>query len=78
MHSESTPAKESVTVEPLKPRYVRVDGAVRYSSIGRTSLYEAIKSGAITSFKLGEPGQKKAVRLIDLNSLDKFIQNGGK
>jgi len=64
--------------EPIAPHWARIDGAVRYSSIGRSTILQAVYSGAIRSIKFGEVGQKKTIRLIDLRSLDEFIENGGK
>jgi hypothetical protein len=65
-------------IEPLMPRWARLEDAARYSTLGRTTLYDAIKSGAVASYKLGPKGRKKSVRLIDLHSLDEFIRSGGK
>lgn len=57
----------STVVAPLQPKYLKIPAAVRYSSIGRSRLYELMDANAIRSYKIG------SARIIDRESLDAFI-----
>jgi len=61
--------------ENLKPGWVRPDGAIRYASVGRTTLYDWIRRGLVESQLLGEPGKGRCMRLINLASLDACIRD---
>ena len=53
----------------------RVPDALKQSALSRTKLYQLIETGKIVSVSLREPGQKKATRLICLNSLNDYIES---
>jgi hypothetical protein len=57
----------------IKPRYVKVRDAVRYSSISNTSFYELIASGEIRTVALRKKGNIAGIRLVDLQSLDEYL-----
>lgn len=58
----------------LKPEWLRIPDAVRFSGIGRSRIYELAKSGAIRSASLRGPRQTKGTRLICRESLLAFIE----
>jgi hypothetical protein len=58
---------------PLQPRWLRVADSVRFSGIGRSLIYQHIKTGRIRSVCLREPGKMRGVRLVNAKSLDDFI-----
>jgi hypothetical protein len=60
----------------LNPRWLRVPGAVKYSGLSRSRLYELlterrIKSICVKSYKAAMRG----VRLIDRESIDLFMES---
>jgi hypothetical protein len=58
----------------IKPRYLRVRDAVRYSSIPYTTFYEElIKGGLVRTSVLFKKGNKAGIRLVDIRSLDEFL-----
>jgi hypothetical protein len=62
-------------VAPLQPRWLRVADAVRVSGIGRSLIYQYIKSGKIRSVCLRERDKARGIRLINSKSLDDFIES---
>ena len=74
----SAPEK-SVDCAAVEPRWAHPDGAVAYSGIGRTQIYSLIKSGAIRSIRISKNDsvRGRAQRLIDLRSIDRWIESHG-
>lgn len=64
---------DSARVAELRPEWVRIPDAVRYSGVSRSLLYELIGSGQIVSKVLRKPGHIRGIRLISVRSLDAFI-----
>jgi hypothetical protein len=63
----------------LIPRWAHPDQAIVYSGLGRTFLYGLIKSGAIASVRISKNNKERgrALRLIDLRSIDQWIEKHG-
>ncbi|MCX4470797.1 excisionase family DNA-binding protein [Micromonospora sp. NBC_01655] len=55
------------TPTPITPRVLRVDEAARALGIGRSLVYELIRSGRLRSFKVGSR------RLIPASAIDEAI-----
>jgi len=53
--------------QPVLPRWLKITTAVAYSGISRSTLYELMNAGNISSHRIGSS------RLIDRESLDAFI-----
>jgi len=49
-------------------------GDVEDVPFGRTRTYQLIKSGIIDSVLIKEPGKGRGRRLIDLDSLDRYLE----
>jgi hypothetical protein len=58
----------------IRPRWLRVKDAVRYSSIPHTSFYELINSGEIRTAALLKKGNNASIRLVDIESLDEYLK----
>ncbi len=60
----------------LAPRWAHPKQAVSYSGLGTTFLYGLIRDGAIESVRISKNNKSKgrALRLIDLRSLDAWIE----
>jgi len=67
-----TPIREEIA-DAVKPAWLKIPSAVRYSSICRSKLYYAIKNGEIRSACLRDPGNVRGTRLVNVASLDAFI-----
>jgi hypothetical protein len=59
--------------DAVRPAWLKIPQAVRYSSICRSSLYYAIKSGEIRSACLRDPTHVRGTRLVNVASLDAYI-----
>lgn len=57
-------------MDVVKPAWLKVADACRYSSLGRSVMFELLNKGVL-SRKVGK------VRLINVASLDAFIMKGG-
>jgi len=57
----------------VQPRWMRVEDAIRYSTIPRTTLYELINDGTLRTANLKKKGNKTGIRLIEIASLDEYI-----
>jgi hypothetical protein len=58
------------------PRRLRVPGAVKYSGLSRSKLYELLSNGRIRSICVrSQEGAQRGVRLIDRESIDSFMES---
>ena len=59
----------------VNPVWVRVEKAVALYGLSRTKLYQLQNAGKVTSVSLREEGQKKATRLFEVRSIEKYIES---
>jgi hypothetical protein len=60
----------------LNPRWLRVPGAVKYSGLSRSRLYQLLTERQIKSICVkSHKGAKRGVRLIDRESIDLFMES---
>ena len=60
----------------LNPRWLRIPGAVKYSGLSRSRLYELLTERRIKSICLrSHKGAARGVRLIDRESIDLFMES---
>jgi predicted site-specific integrase-resolvase len=62
----------------MRPVWMRVSAAVGASGVSRSRLYEWIREGRIRSVCIKERYQKKGTRLIEAESLFRFIEGFSK
>lgn len=55
--------------QPMIPRWLKIPTAVAYAGVCRSTLYELMNAGKISSHRIGSS------RLIDRESLDAFISS---
>jgi hypothetical protein len=60
----------------IKPRWATYSEGSKYSGLSTRLLEELVKDQLITSSLVRRPGCSRGVRLLDLQSLDAFIENG--
>jgi hypothetical protein len=59
----------------LNPRWLRIPGAVKYSGLSRSRLYELLTEGRIKSICVkSRKGAQRGVCLIDRESIDLFME----
>jgi hypothetical protein len=59
----------------LKPRWMKVPAAVRYSGLSRARLYILLASGEIRSASVRFKGKARGIRIVDRESIDEFLSN---
>ncbi len=58
----------------LNPRWLRIPGAIKYSGLSRSRLYELLAEGKIRSICLkSHKGAARGVRPLDRESIDSFM-----
>ena len=60
---------------PVQPAWLGIPDSVRVSGLGRSLIYQEIKSGRIRSVVVRKPHCQKGRRLVNLNSLLAFIES---
>jgi Helix-turn-helix domain len=61
-------------VTELRPAYLRIADAIKYSGIGRSTLYSLMTEGRIKSVALKtHKDNVRGLRLISRESLDSFL-----
>ena len=60
--------------EELKPKWAKPDYTLQLYRMPRYRLFELIKDRAIRSALIRRKGSKKGMRLIDLASLDAYLE----
>jgi hypothetical protein len=61
-------------VQRLTPVWLRIPASSRVSGLSRTFLFEQIVLGTIVSKHVKKPGKSRGIRLINYDSLMKFIE----
>ncbi len=70
------PLEQSIgACSSVKPEWLRLPDATRVSGIGRSTLYGLIGSGDIKSAVLRKRGNARGRRLINSDSLLKYIES---
>jgi hypothetical protein len=59
----------------LTPKYLRVPAACAYAGIGRAKLYQFLAEGQIKSVNVRQKGTCRGIRLINVESLDQFLES---
>lgn len=62
--------------DTIKPRWATYLQSSSYSGLSTRLLEELVKDGIITSSLARRPGRARGIRLIDLRSLDSYIETG--
>jgi hypothetical protein len=60
---------------PIKPEWLRLPDAMRMSGLGRSTLYSLIGTRSIKSAVLRKRGNARGRRLINSDSLLKYIES---
>jgi hypothetical protein len=70
-----TLSSTAVQCGAVKPEWLRIPDAIRFSGLGRSSLYELIREGKIKSVCLRKRNNIRGVRLISADSLSSLIES---
>ncbi len=57
----------------LPTRFLRVADVRDYAGLTRSVVYRLLADGSIRSVSLRQPGMARGVRLVDRESLDRFL-----
>jgi hypothetical protein len=57
----------------IEPHWLKIPGAVRYSSLSRSKLYLEIDRGNIRSICLRDKDKTRGVRLVERSSLESYL-----
>jgi hypothetical protein len=63
------------SVDLERPVWIRIPKAIQLFGISRSKLYMLAGSGKIRSVSLKEPGQTKATRLFNADSINSYIES---
>ena len=74
-HSPTDKAVQSGSIAQTEAEFLKIPDAVRFSGIGRTSLYSLIGEGKIKSINLRRPGTARGRRLVHLPSLRAYLNS---
>jgi len=62
--------------EAIERRWLTIEGAAIYSGLSGRTIQNYVKDGLVRSSNVITPGATRGRRLIDRESLDKFIESG--
>ncbi|MBK1818220.1 hypothetical protein JIN84_21530 [Luteolibacter yonseiensis] len=62
--------------QPIKPRWATYASATQYTGLSSRLLEKLVKEKLIASSLVRRPGCARGIRLIDLDSVDRFIERG--
>ena len=68
-------AVQSGSIAQTEAEFLKIPDAVRFSGLGRTSLYKEISAGRIKSISLRKPGTARGRRLVHLASLRAYLNS---
>lgn len=73
MQAESPPVKQ-VRAELPRSKWIRVDETLNAYPLRRSILFRVLRSGKINTFILKDGTANRGIRLIDRESLDRYLQ----
>jgi Helix-turn-helix domain len=59
--------------QSIRPAWLKIDDAVRFSGIGRSKLYSLIDRGEIRSACLRDRDKVRGTRIVNVESLENYI-----
>lgn len=59
----------------LEAEFLRIPAAVKFSGLGRTTLFAAIADGRLKSKCIRQPGAIRGIRLISKQAIRDFIES---
>jgi helix-turn-helix protein len=59
--------------QSIRPAWLKIDDAVRFSGIGRSKLYDLIDRGKIRSACLRDRNKVRGTRIVNVQSLESYI-----
>ena len=62
--------------QPIKPRWATYAGTAHYTGLSERYLEKLVKEKLIASSLVRSPECARGIRLIDLDSVDRFIEGG--
>jgi hypothetical protein len=62
-------------IQQMKPEYLRIPAACRFSGLSRSHLWAAMADGQLKYVHVKQPGASKGVRLIKFDSLMAYLQS---
>ena len=57
----------------VRPEWIRIPDAIRFSGLSRSMIYELIGKGLVKSYCLRQRGKVRGTRLISFDSLSEFL-----
>ena len=60
----------------IKPRWATYPDAARFSGLSTRLLEDLVKEGLVISSLARRPGRARGIRLLDLRSLQGYIESG--
>lgn len=60
---------------PVKRKYAKPATVTQICDISHGKLYALLRAGLIKSITLREPGRSRGTRLIDIESLEKYLES---
>jgi len=72
----TTPLEQTIGgCSPIKPEWLRLPDAKRMSGLGRSTLYNLIRSGLIKSAVIRRRGCQRGCRIVNTDSLLAYIES---
>jgi hypothetical protein len=75
MTSDVSVSSNCTEITTRAPKWLRVPGAVKYSGISRSRLYELMGEGQIKSVCVRSKGNIRGIRLLSAESIDNFLES---
>ncbi|MDB6135041.1 MAG: hypothetical protein JWM59_3284 [Verrucomicrobiales bacterium] len=63
------------TETTVESEFLRIPAAIKFSGLGRTTIYQAIAEGRLQSKCIRRRGALRGIRLISKDALRAFIEN---
>ena len=60
--------------QSLRPEFLRLKDAVKYSGLSRSFLYDGFNSGDIKGGVIRQRGAAKGVRMVSVDSIDQYLR----
>lgn len=75
MNTKNVPKQYETIASPIEPEFCRIDAVEPIFGISPGMVYKLIRQGHLRASWIGEPGKRRGVTLVQIDSIRAFLRS---